>query len=163
MSLNGRRDGFSLADFEQCAEAVSMKRGRAVAIVEEVREAVAEWPVYAGAAGVNPADIARIGRAHRQSLPQRWAEPEDSIFGAPAQTRPSPDPVPAPIRVLLLIRLGWAVGFGLPRRGNFTNGRFSLSPSSLASPQGGRSGCRGSRSDIGRPRPDGLRRRPEPL
>ncbi|MGA8746570.1 MAG: type II toxin-antitoxin system HipA family toxin [Solirubrobacterales bacterium] len=71
MTLNGKRDGFSLADFEQCAEAVSMKRGRAAAIIEEVRDAVAEWPVYAGAAGVDPSDIARIARAHRQSLARR--------------------------------------------------------------------------------------------
>lgn len=71
MTLNGKRDGFSLEDFERCADAVSMKRGRAATIVEEVREAVAEWPVHAEAAGVDQGDIVRIGSAHRQTLTRR--------------------------------------------------------------------------------------------
>ena len=48
-----------------------MKRGRAATIVEEVREAVAEWPAHAEAAGVDQGDIARIGSAHRQTLARR--------------------------------------------------------------------------------------------
>ena len=113
MTLNGKRDGFSLADFEQCAEAVSMKRGRAAAIIEEVRDAVAEWPVYAGAAGVDPSDIARIARAQRQSLARRRAEPEirtSALLRKPVPKGQIGSRLPS--GYMLLIRLSWAVGFG---------------------------------------------------
>jgi serine/threonine-protein kinase HipA len=36
MTLNGKRDGFAAADFDACAKAALMKRGRAAAILEEV-------------------------------------------------------------------------------------------------------------------------------
>ncbi|MFO7813313.1 MAG: type II toxin-antitoxin system HipA family toxin, partial [Pelovirga sp.] len=52
MTLNGKREGFTLEDFRACAEAVTMKRGRAVAILEEVHRAVSRWPQYAEEAGV---------------------------------------------------------------------------------------------------------------
>jgi serine/threonine-protein kinase HipA len=70
MTLNGKRDGFSLEDFERCAGSVSMKRGRAVAILGEVRDAVANWPEHAAAAGVDEGDIRRIGGTHRLALPK---------------------------------------------------------------------------------------------
>jgi serine/threonine-protein kinase HipA len=70
MTLNGKRDEFSLEDFERCAESVSMKRGRATAILGEVREAVANWPEHAAAAGVDEGDIERIGATHRLELPR---------------------------------------------------------------------------------------------
>jgi serine/threonine-protein kinase HipA len=68
MTLNGKRDGFTLADFEQCAATASMKRGRAREILEEVRDAVAEWPEHAAAAGIPEPEIDRIGSAHRLEL-----------------------------------------------------------------------------------------------
>jgi serine/threonine-protein kinase HipA len=68
MTLNGKREGFSLEDFEQCAKSVSMKRGKATAILGEVRSAVANWPEHAAAAGVNEEDMARIGGTHRLDL-----------------------------------------------------------------------------------------------
>ncbi|HUA38214.1 MAG TPA: HipA domain-containing protein [Candidatus Sulfopaludibacter sp.] len=52
MTMNGKRDGFTLADFRACAKSALMKRGRAEAIVEEVRAAVAKWPDYAERAQV---------------------------------------------------------------------------------------------------------------
>lgn len=52
MSMNGKRDGFTLADFRACAKSALMKRGRAETIVEEVRDAVAKWPDYAEQAKV---------------------------------------------------------------------------------------------------------------
>ena len=70
MTINGKRDGFSLDDFERCAESVSMKRGRARTILGEVREAVASWPERAAVAGVDEGDIALIGRTHRLDLPR---------------------------------------------------------------------------------------------
>ena len=68
MSINGKRDDFTLEDFRQCAETVSMQRGRAEEIVDEVGEAVAGWPAFAKDAGVTDADAERIGRAHRLTL-----------------------------------------------------------------------------------------------
>ena len=52
MTMNGKRDGFSMNDFKACAEAVSLKRGRAESIVAEVRKAVERWPDFAETAKV---------------------------------------------------------------------------------------------------------------
>ncbi len=54
MTVNGKRDGFTLEDFKACAKVASMKRGRAETITREVRERVACWRNYADDAGVNP-------------------------------------------------------------------------------------------------------------
>jgi serine/threonine-protein kinase HipA len=50
MTLNGKRDGFTLEDFQDCAKAAVMKRGRAATIVEEVQAAVKRWPEFAAEA-----------------------------------------------------------------------------------------------------------------
>ena len=68
MTLNGKRDGFAIDDFRECARAVSMKRGRAEAIVDEVSAAIAGWPAQAEAVGIPEADIDRIAGAHRLGL-----------------------------------------------------------------------------------------------
>lgn len=52
MTMNNKRDGFTGEDFKACAKTASMKRGRAEAIVDQVRAAVARWPDYADEAGV---------------------------------------------------------------------------------------------------------------
>jgi len=52
MTMNGKRDEFTLADFCACAKSALMKRGRAETIVEEVCAAVAKWQDYAGQARV---------------------------------------------------------------------------------------------------------------
>ena len=64
MSMNGKQDGFTFADFEAFAKFASMKRGRARQILDEVREVFAAWPDYAEAAGVP----ANTSRAIRQEL-----------------------------------------------------------------------------------------------
>src|ERR1035441_9119616 len=46
MTMNGKRDGFTLTDFRACAKSALMKRSRAEAIIGEVRAAVAKWPEY---------------------------------------------------------------------------------------------------------------------
>jgi serine/threonine-protein kinase HipA len=69
MTINGKRDDFTLEDFERCAEGASMKRGRAAKIVSEVREAVSIWPSFAAEAKVPDEDVDRIARAHRLELP----------------------------------------------------------------------------------------------
>jgi serine/threonine-protein kinase HipA len=70
MTMNGKRDGFTLADFRACAQSARMKRGRAQAIVEEVRAAVARWPQYAERAQVPSAWSEPIQGSHRLEIPR---------------------------------------------------------------------------------------------
>ena len=70
MTMNGQRDGFTLADFRACAKSALMKRGRAEAIVEEVRAAVAKWPDYAEQALVMKDWRKQIQRALRLEFPR---------------------------------------------------------------------------------------------
>jgi len=65
MSMNGKRDGFTLDDFKACAKAASMKRGRAEAIVNEVQQVVAQWRGYASDAGVSDVWTEQIQRVLR--------------------------------------------------------------------------------------------------
>ena len=69
MTINGKRDGYTLADLQACANSALMKRGRAEAIIEEVRAVVAQWPDYADRTGVPAAWRAQIQRQHRLTLP----------------------------------------------------------------------------------------------
>jgi serine/threonine-protein kinase HipA len=69
MSMNGRRDGFALADFRACARSALMKRGRAEAIVEEVLAAVKQWPDFAEQADVMKEWRKVIRQNHRLDLP----------------------------------------------------------------------------------------------
>jgi serine/threonine-protein kinase HipA len=55
MTINGKRDNFSMEDFEACAKTASIKRGRAKTLVREVHEVVSRWRNYADEAGVSPA------------------------------------------------------------------------------------------------------------
>ena len=52
MSMNGKRDDFTLEDFRACAKGASMKRGRAETILAEVTAAVTRWPEFAAEAEV---------------------------------------------------------------------------------------------------------------
>jgi len=65
MTLNHKRDHFTRDDFRTCAQAASMKRGRAEAILEEVRATVARWRDYADEIGVAPAQRDKIQKALR--------------------------------------------------------------------------------------------------
>lgn len=65
MTINGKRDEFVLADFEQCAESAFLKRGQWREILDEVIDAVTDWPEFAAKAGVPPVKAARISNAHR--------------------------------------------------------------------------------------------------
>jgi serine/threonine-protein kinase HipA len=69
MTMNGKRDGFTLADFRVCAKSVLMKRGRAETIIEEVRNAVKKWPDYAEQAQVMSQWRKQIQENHRLNLP----------------------------------------------------------------------------------------------
>jgi len=65
MTLNGKRDGFTMEDFRTCAKGASIKRRRAEAIVEEVRTAVSRWQDYAAESGVPSSRIEKITRTLR--------------------------------------------------------------------------------------------------
>jgi serine/threonine-protein kinase HipA len=65
MTLNGKRDNFTRGDFEQCAKAALLKRGRAVKIIDEVQAAVRSWPTFAAEANVATEWRVKIQRAHR--------------------------------------------------------------------------------------------------
>jgi len=68
MSMNGKRDGFDLEDFRACASLVSMKRGRADDILNQVLAAVARWPRFADQAGVDVESATRIANTHRTDI-----------------------------------------------------------------------------------------------
>jgi serine/threonine-protein kinase HipA len=65
MTLNGKRDGFTLDDFAACAQAASMKKTRVKAILAEVSAAVKRWPEFAAAARIAPELTQKIQQAHR--------------------------------------------------------------------------------------------------
>jgi len=70
MTVNGKRDGFTLEDFNTCAKAAFMKRGRAMAILEEVLAAVSRWPEFAAAAKLPAAWRQKIQKTHRLAFPR---------------------------------------------------------------------------------------------
>ncbi len=52
MSMNGKCDDFTHADFRECGKTALLKRGRAEAILDEVRSAVSKWRRFAEQAGI---------------------------------------------------------------------------------------------------------------
>lgn len=65
MSINGKRDAFTLEDFRACARTAGLKRGRAEALLDEVLAAVKTWPRIAEAAGVSYKQREAIAATHR--------------------------------------------------------------------------------------------------
>lgn len=70
MSLNGKRDGFTVEDFREVGRTASMKRGRAEQILADVVDAVRAWPALAAESGVEETRIERIEAAHRLDFPR---------------------------------------------------------------------------------------------
>jgi serine/threonine-protein kinase HipA len=68
MTINGRRDEFTMADFRECAKNALLKRGRAEAIVEEVRAAAVRWREFAGQAKVDGVHQESIQKTLRLTL-----------------------------------------------------------------------------------------------
>ena len=68
MSLNGKRDDFTLDDFKACAKNASMKRGRAEEIIQQVQDAVLQWNHFAVDSGVPPQVVKSIAKAHRTGI-----------------------------------------------------------------------------------------------
>jgi serine/threonine-protein kinase HipA len=69
MSINGKRDGFSVADLRAVAAVAGLPRGRAEAILAEVSDVVADWRKGADEVGVDEQTAERIARSHRLVLP----------------------------------------------------------------------------------------------
>lgn len=68
MSLNGKRDKFDLEDFKACAKNVSMKRGRAEEILQQVKSAILKWKGFARQAGVPDKEAKAIAKTHRTDI-----------------------------------------------------------------------------------------------
>lgn len=68
MTMNGKRDDFTLADFEACAESAILRRGTWHGILEDVFEAVRGWSDAASAAGVPERRVEQIRDTHRFSF-----------------------------------------------------------------------------------------------
>jgi serine/threonine-protein kinase HipA len=66
MSLNGKRDNFSLEDLIAVAESISLTRTDKV--INEVYTAVERWPEFAREAGVNGKTIQEISANHRLAM-----------------------------------------------------------------------------------------------
>jgi serine/threonine-protein kinase HipA len=71
MTLNGKRDEFTLGDFEACAKGALMKRGRASTIIDEVQAAVRLWPKFAAEAKLTDEWRDKIQQTHRLSFSHR--------------------------------------------------------------------------------------------
>lgn len=69
MTVNGRRDGFTVADLRACGSVALLKRGAAESILAEVRDAVGAWERHAGDAGVDERQAAAIAKTLRLDLP----------------------------------------------------------------------------------------------
>ena len=60
MTMNGKREHFTLDDFRACAKTAALKRGSAEKIIAAVQDTVANWRDYAEVAGVPAANAERI-------------------------------------------------------------------------------------------------------
>ncbi len=63
MSINGKRDQFTLDDLVSVGESISLPRP--VEVIEEIVQAVSQWPVFARQAGVREGNITEIAGHHR--------------------------------------------------------------------------------------------------
>jgi serine/threonine-protein kinase HipA len=68
MTIHGKRDGFSMADFEACGQVIRLKQGQARAIVRDIQRVVSGWSNYAEEARVDPQQRDRIQRVLRLGL-----------------------------------------------------------------------------------------------
>jgi len=68
LSLEGKRDGFERADLDALGRTVSLARGRALEILDEVGAAVVRWREFAQLAGVDDERAAAIEAKHRLAM-----------------------------------------------------------------------------------------------
>ena len=60
MTMNGKREGFTLEDFKQCARVALMKRGQEKLIISEVLDVVSNWRDYAKKADIPTKTIDKV-------------------------------------------------------------------------------------------------------
>ena len=70
MLVNGKRDGFSVADLRAVADVAGLPRGRAERILADVTDVVARWPEVAEEVGVDEQLAEQIAGSHRLMLPK---------------------------------------------------------------------------------------------
>ena len=87
MTLNGKQDRFTVEDFRACAATAGLKRGRAEAILDDIRAVAQRWPQYAQQAGVQPAHLDQIRSALRLEFPLHEADQETRHPQRPAPPR----------------------------------------------------------------------------
>lgn len=69
MSINHKREDFSMADFREVARHASIRRDRVDEMIEEVIAAVRQWPALAARTGVENERIAQVEAVHRLGFP----------------------------------------------------------------------------------------------
>jgi serine/threonine-protein kinase HipA len=60
MSLNGKRDGFTMSDFFEFADKADLKKTQAKKIIEQIIEVVSHWEIYA--------DIGEVSEEHSEQV-----------------------------------------------------------------------------------------------
>ena len=65
MTMNGKRENFTLEDFKSCANVALLKRGQEKSIIAEVLDVVSSWRAYAQTAGIPDQISGKIYRALR--------------------------------------------------------------------------------------------------
>ncbi len=71
MTINGKRDGFLMADIQAAGKSAGLKRGRAAALLEEVTAALKRWPEFADRARLPDEVVGKIRTAQRLDLSGR--------------------------------------------------------------------------------------------
>ncbi|HEV7941670.1 MAG TPA: hypothetical protein VGP17_02570 [Solirubrobacteraceae bacterium] len=69
-TINGKRDGFTVADLREVGKLAGLARGRAESILAEITDVVASWPSVAAEVSVEPQLAQRIADSHRLALPR---------------------------------------------------------------------------------------------
>jgi serine/threonine-protein kinase HipA len=78
MTINGKRDNFTVTDLRDVAKLAGLKRGRTDVILAEVRDAVMDWPILAEQEGVAPSTIDAVSGQHRLDLKPKPAGPSQT-------------------------------------------------------------------------------------
>jgi serine/threonine-protein kinase HipA len=70
MTMNGKADDFTRGDFEACGRVARLPSGRALRILDELRDVVAGWSDFATQAGVDDDHVRRMQAALRLEIPR---------------------------------------------------------------------------------------------
>lgn len=68
MSINGKRDNFALSDFHDVARRFALPRELADAIIQQVTDAVVQWPLFAEPLGIEPGQLKEINTNLRLNI-----------------------------------------------------------------------------------------------